>query len=194
MNELPKHANCLQQENESLQTRLETNWGDHSKGPVHPAPPAQLNKGKEPILMGESDPPVDDELSSGSSPLLARSLPQNNAEPESTKRASLRSSQFVSGVRRRVRKETSIDRHPSELAPEYMPIRPRGMAPQFSPVHHPFRVASAPYLVSFPVVRGPEDMLSSPLGSHILSYESPPPPPPSPRLHYAIICYVRWLH
>ena len=54
-----------------------------------------------------------------------------------------------------------------------MPIRPEGMSPQFPPVHHPFGVASAPHLVSFPAIRGLEDMLSSPLGSHILSYESP---------------------
>ena len=54
-----------------------------------------------------------------------------------------------------------------------MPIWPRGMAPQFPPVHHPFRVASTPHLVSFLVVQGLEDMLSSPLGPHILSYEPP---------------------
>ena len=120
--------------------------------------------------MGESDPPADDELSSGSSSHLARSPPQNNAEAESKKRPPLRS---ISGVRCRVRKEASRDRPYSELAPEYMPIRPGGMAPQFSPVHHPFGVASAPHLVSFPVIRGPEDMLSSPLGSHILRYEPP---------------------
>ena len=33
-------------------------------------PPAQPNKGKEPILMGESDSPTDEKLSSRSSPLL----------------------------------------------------------------------------------------------------------------------------
>ena len=75
MAELRKHANHLQHENEFLRTRLETNRGDNSKGPIHPAPPAQPNKGKEPILKGESDPLADNELSSGSSPLLARSPP-----------------------------------------------------------------------------------------------------------------------
>ena len=175
MAELHEHLNRLQQKNERLRTRLETNRGHNSKGPVRSAPPAQPNKGKEPILMGESDPPADDELSSGSSPLLARSPPQNNVEAESKKRPTRRSSRFVSGACRPVRRETSRDRRHSELAPEYMPIRPRGMAPQFSPVHHPFGVASAPFLVSFLDVRGLEDMLSSPLGLHILSYESLPP-------------------
>ena len=75
MAELRKHANRLQQENERLRTRFETNRGENSRWPIHSAPPAKPNKGKEPILMGESDPPADDELSSGSSPLLDRSPP-----------------------------------------------------------------------------------------------------------------------
>ena len=82
MAELCEHANRLQQENEFLRTRLETNQGENSRGPIHPAPQTQPNKGKEPILMGESDPPADDKLSFGSSPLLARSPPQNNIEAE----------------------------------------------------------------------------------------------------------------
>ena len=75
MVELREQANRLQQENERLRTHLETNRGDNLKGPVHPAPPPQLNKGKEPIFMGESDPSADDELSFESSLLLARSPP-----------------------------------------------------------------------------------------------------------------------
>ena len=168
MVELRKHANRLQLENERPRTRLETNWGENSRGPVHPTPPTQPNKGKEPILMGESDPPTNDELSYDSSPLLDHSPPQNNAEAESKKRPPRRS---VSGSRRRVRRDR--DRSHSELAPKYVPFWLGGMAPQFPPMHHPFRAASAPHLISFPAVRGPEDMLSSPLGPHILSYEPP---------------------
>ena len=173
MVELRKHTNDLQQENERLRTLLKTNQGDNSKGPIHHAPLAHPNKGKEPIRMGESDPPAEDELSSDNSPLLARSLPQNNAEAESKKWPPRRSNQSVSGGRHQVRREASKDRRHSELAPEYMPIRPVAMAPQFLPMHHPFGVASAPHLVSFLVVRELEVMLSSPLGPHILSYEPP---------------------
>ena len=36
--ELREHVNCLQQENERLRTRLETNRGDNSKRPVCPLP------------------------------------------------------------------------------------------------------------------------------------------------------------
>ena len=75
MAELLEHANHFQQENECLRTRLETNRGENSLGPIHPAPLAQLNKAKESILMGESDPSADDELSHGISPLLNRSPP-----------------------------------------------------------------------------------------------------------------------
>ena len=70
--------------------------GENSRGPIHPALPAQPNKSKEPILMGESDPSTDDELSSGISPFLYRSPPQNNAEAESKKRPPCQPSWFVS--------------------------------------------------------------------------------------------------
>ena len=102
MAKLCEHANRLQQENERLRTCLDTNRGENSRGPIHPAPPAQPNKGKEPILMGESDPLADDELSSSSSPLLDRSPPGKKAEAESKKRPPRRSSRSVSGLRRLV--------------------------------------------------------------------------------------------
>ena len=123
--------------------------------------------------MGESDPPADNELSSGSSPLLDRSPNQNNAKVESKKRPPRRFSRSVSGAYRRVRRKASKDRRHSELTPEYLPVRLGGMAPQFPPVHHPFGAASVLHLVSFSAVWGLEDMLCSPLGPHILSYEPP---------------------
>ena len=78
MAELREHTNRLQQENEHLRTCLETNRGENSREPIHHAPPAQPNKGKELIFMGESDPLADDELSSGSSHFLNCSPSQNN--------------------------------------------------------------------------------------------------------------------
>ena len=128
MAKLCEHVNRLLQENERLRNYLKTNRSDNSKGPIHPTPPAQPNRGKERILMGTSDPPANDELSFGSSPLLARSPPYNNVEAESNKRPPRRSNRSVSGTRRRVHREASKDKPHSELAPEYMPIRPGGMA------------------------------------------------------------------
>ena len=47
------------------------------------------------------------------------------------------------------------------------------MAPPFPSAHLPFGIAPALHMVSFFAVLGPEDMLASPLGQHILSYEPP---------------------
>ena len=54
-----------------------------------------------------------------------------------------------------------------------MPMRLGGMAPPLPFMYPTFEAAPAPLLVSFTAVRGPEDMLLSPLGQHILSYEPP---------------------
>ena len=116
---------------------------------------------------------MDDELSSSSSQLPDLSLPQNNGEVESRKRPPHRSSRSVSGMHHRTRKKVSRDRQHSELAPENMPAQHRGMASPFLFIYPTFGAAPAPHLVSFTAVRGPEDMLSSPLGQHILSYEPP---------------------
>ena len=142
-------------------------------GQTPPAPPVQSSKGKEPILPGDSDPSANDELSSSSSPLPDRSPPQNNAETESKKRPPRRSSRSISSMCRQIRKGVSRHKQHSELAPENMPTRHVGMAPQLPFIYPTTRVAPAPHLVSLTAVRGPEDMLSSPLGQHILSYEPP---------------------
>ena len=105
MAELREHLNRLQQENERLRAHLETNRAKNSLRPTHPAPPALPNKGKEPILIGESDPSADDELSFGISPLLDHSPPQNNVEVDSKKRPPCQFSRSVSGARRQVRRE-----------------------------------------------------------------------------------------
>ena len=47
------------------------------------------------------------------------------------------------------------------------------MAPQFLPVQYPFGAAPVPHAALYPSVWGPHDMLSSPLGQHILDYEPP---------------------
>ena len=54
-----------------------------------------------------------------------------------------------------------------------MPARHGGMVPSLPFMYPTFGDAPASHLVSFTVVRGPEDMLSSPLGQHTLSYEPP---------------------
>ena len=132
-----------------------------------------MNKGKELALPDHSGPLADDELSSGSFPLLCHSPPRSNAEAESRKRPPRHSSRAISGTHRRMQRQANRDMPHSELAPEHMPTRVEGVAPQFLPAQYPYGVPPALNAASYPPVRGPYDMLSSPLGQHILDYEPP---------------------
>ena len=167
MSELREHANRLQQENERLRIGLETNRAENlQEAPKH-VPPTRTNKGKEPALPDHSDPTPDDELSPGNSPLPRHSPPRSNVEAKSRKRPPRHSSQAISGTRHRMRREASRDRPHSELAPEHMPTRVGCMAPQFLPTQYPFEAPPTLHTTTW----GPYDMLSSPLGRHILDYE-----------------------
>ena len=70
---------------------MEEDRGENIRGRSHPAPPMKQNRGKEPILLGDSDAIADDELSSGSSPLpdLSPSDPQSNDQAESSNKTLL---------------------------------------------------------------------------------------------------------
>ena len=173
MAELREHANHLQQENECLRAHLETNGVENPQGATQPVPLTRADKAKRPALPNHSDQPVDDEFSSNGSPLPHRSPPQNNVEAESRKRPPGQSSRANSGARRRMRREASRDRPRSELASEHIYARFGDMAPQFLPEQHPFEAPPALHAMFYPLVRGPYDMLSSPLGQHILDYEPP---------------------
>ena len=129
MAELREHANCLQQENEHLRGRLETSGVENPQGAAQPVPLTRADKGKGPALPNHSDHPVDDELSSDSSPLPRHSPPYNNAEAESKKRPPRQSSWAVSVACRRTRREASRDRPRSELSPKYISAQFGGMAP-----------------------------------------------------------------
>ena len=100
MAELRNRVDHLQQENDHLRVRLKEDRGENARGSSHPAPSVKQNRGKEPILPGDSDTVADDELSYGSSPLLDLSPPKNNMEAESRKRPPRRSSHSVSGMHR----------------------------------------------------------------------------------------------
>ena len=72
-----------------------------------------------------------------------------------------------------MRREASRDRPRSELAMEYISARFGGIAPQFPPEQYPFGASPALRATFYPPIRRPYDMLSSPLGQHILDYEPP---------------------
>ena len=86
MVELHKQENQLREENRRLQTQLEAGRVGQSREPPRPFPPSRPSKGKEVVVPDGIDLPVDDELSSGSSPLPRRSLSPNAAEAHSRKR------------------------------------------------------------------------------------------------------------
>ena len=148
MAELREHANNLQQENERLRTRLETNRAENPQGAAQHVPLTQENKGKELALPDHSEHPADDEFSSDSSPLPRRTPPLNNAEAESRKRPHRQSGRAISGARRRMRREVIRDRPHSELAPEHMSTRFGGMVPQFLPAQYPYGVPPASHAAS----------------------------------------------
>ena len=77
-------------------------------------------------------------------------------------------------MHRRIRREISRERRQSEQAPENVPTWHRGAASSLLFMYPTFGVAPAPHMLTSTTVRGLENMLSSPLGQHILSYEPPP--------------------
>ena len=101
------------------------------------------------------------------------SPPKNNMEAESRKRPPRPSSRSVNSMHRQVQREISREQRQSEQAPENVPTWHRGIAPPLLFMYPTFRAAPAPHMLTSTTVRGPEDMLSSPLGQHILSYEPP---------------------
>ena len=88
-----------------MRAHLEEDRGENLRWSSHPIPPVKQNKGKEPILSGESDATADDEVSYGSSSLPDLPSLKNNMEAESRNRPPRRSSGSVSGMHRRVRRE-----------------------------------------------------------------------------------------
>ena len=110
MVELQSHADHLQQENDRMRTLLEGEWVENARGSSHPAPPVKQNKGKEPIQLEDSNAAADDELYSGSSPLLDLPPSKNNVGAELRKRPPRCSSRSINDMPRRVRREFSRER------------------------------------------------------------------------------------
>ena len=152
MAELRECADCLQQENDRLRTRLESSRIEKPQGVAQNEPLARVNKGKEPVLPDHSDHQADDELSSDSSSLPRRSPPLNNAEAESRKRPPRQSSRAMSETRRRMQKEDGRDRPHSQLALEHIATRFGGTAPPFLHARYPTGALPVPHVALYPPV------------------------------------------
>ena len=160
MAELHEQANQLWEENRRLRTQLEAGRAGQSREPPCPFPPSRLSKGKEVAAPNDVDLPTDDELSSGSSPLPRRSPSQNAAEAHSRKRPPRRSTRSISIARRRARREPSRVLRPPTPAHQYVPDRAGGFPPPMPSMYPPYGAAP---MVTPSAVRGPQDMLSTPL-------------------------------
>ena len=129
------------------------------------------NRGKEPVIPDDVDTLVDDEVSSGSSLSLSLSPGKNAREITKAKSRKKPSHHAAfndanSGASRKARKEV-------DQAPGNSPVLPAGMMPQMSFIHPAFDTGSIFYMPSTALIRRLDDMLSSPLGQHILDYEPP---------------------
>ena len=171
--ELLEQANRFREENAGLRTQLEAGRAEQSREPPHLFPPSRPDKGKEATAPDDIDLPADDELSSSSSPLPRRSPSPNVEEAFSRKRPPRRSSRSVNVARRRVQREPSRDQQPPTPAHQSLPHRTMGL-PRLIPTMYPlFRATPAPQTIFAFAVRGQQNMLSTPLGQHILDYDPP---------------------
>ena len=173
MAELHEQANRLQEENKRLRTQLEADRVEQLREPPCLFPPSRPGKGKELAAPGDINLPADDELSSGNSPLPRRSPSPNAAEVQSRKRSPRRSSWSISVARRRVRTEPSRDQRQPTPTHQYVPDRAGHFPSPVPSIYQPFGIAPAPQMIFSSAVRRPQDMLSTPLGQHILDYDPP---------------------
>ena len=173
MAELHEQANRLWEENEHLQTWLEAGRTEQSREPPRPFPASCPGKGKEVVAPDDIDLLTDDELSSNSSPLPRRCPSSIAAEAQSRKRPPRRSSRSIIVARRRAQREPSRDQRPPTPAHQYVSDRAGGFPLPVPSIYPPFRIAPALQMNFSSTVRGPQDMLSTPLGQHILDYDPP---------------------
>ena len=173
MAELHEQARQLREENERLRTQLEAGSAKQSREPPRPFPPSRPGKGKEAAALDDIDLPADDELSSGSSSLPRCSPSPNATKAHSRKRLPRRSSMSVSAARHRVLREPNMDQRSPTPAHQYVPDRAGGFPRPIPTMYPPFGAAPAPQVIFASAVRGPQDMLSTPLGQHILDYDPP---------------------
>ena len=156
-----------------MQTRLDAGRAEQSRKPLRPFPPSSPSKGKEAVASEDIELPVNDELSSGSSPLPHRFPSPNTLEAQSRKRPPRRSNRSIRVARRQMRREPNKDQQQPTPAHQYVPDRAGGSPPPVPSMYLPFGAAPAPQMIFSSAIRGPHDMLSTPLGQHILDYDPP---------------------
>ena len=82
-------------------------------------------------------------------------------------------SDVVSGASRKARREAGKSKYWSSQAPRNPSALPSSMSPPTLPAHPAFGTTPMFYILPVALIRIPDDVLSSPLGQHILDYEPP---------------------
>ena len=130
------------------------------------------DKGKEPIVPNNVDTPTDNELSSSNLPDLSLA---KSSRARLRQRCSHRPafSNAVSGTLRRARKKVSRGQNQLNGVPRNASTLPTSVMPPIPPVYPAFSTRPMLYIPPAATIRSPDNMLSSPLGQHILNYEPP---------------------
>ena len=142
---------------------------------MHPIP---LNRGKESVILDDVDTPIDDELSSGSSLSLSRSLAKN---ARGSTKAKLRNKPLhrlafidaISGLSRKARREVGKMQNQPDQALGNASILVVDTMPPILFIHPSFDTRLTFYIPLVALIRRPDDMLSLPLGKYILDYKPP---------------------
>ena len=189
MKELQAHSERLQQENDQLLAHIEKSRDLRKDVPDNDQAvlPIAHKRGKEPIIPNDVDTPADDELSSRSSSPSSLS-PAKDARGSTKAKLHKRPSQHpafsdvVSGAFRRVRREAgkrkkqlvqTLGNASVLLEGATPPVLPASMMPPILLVDPTFGAGLTFYMPPTTLFRRLDDMLSSPLGQHILDYEPP---------------------
>ena len=179
LKELQAHAERLQRENDQLWAQIERSR-DLGKEVRDSGRAVQLiarYKGKKPIIPNDVDTLADDELSSSSSlyPSLSLTRMLGRARRRLRKRPlSLPTfSNAISGASRRTRKEARRRQNRLDQALRNPSMLPSGTMPPLPLVHPAFGTWPTFYMPATTLIHRLDDMLSSPLGQHILDYEPP---------------------
>ena len=127
--------------------------------------PVVRDKGKKPIVLDDADIPTNDELFSNSSPNLS---PAKSNKDRSRQRHS-HCSVFSKSNSDTFRRETSQGQNQSNKELGNAFTLPTGAMPLMQSSYPAFRTGPVLHIPLATVIRSPNDILSSPLGQHVLN-------------------------
>ena len=175
MRELQDLVEHRQRENDHLRAQVEKMHNLGEKGMQDSGQPKHMtarNKGKEHIVPDNMDTPTNDKLSSGNSPDLS---PVKSSRARSHQRRlhclAFSHANSVSFLRAR-RKIGRGQNQPNKVLGNASALHAGVMSP-IAPMYPAFGTWPVLYIPPTAAIQGPHDMLSSPIGQHILNCEPP---------------------